>query len=214
MGQDITSIMKAIAEFGVLIVIAAIFLYVAIRLINLGFKHAESKIGAKKHDDLLVVRTEVSREIQLLLDTFLEKHDGDRVHVIEFSNSVTSVAYLPFKYMTCTYEVYRLGKAPTGHLIDHVSTSLFTTFFNSMQDQPYRLFDINDKTLPMGGAKYDLVQAQGTSQSLCCMMHTSKGKAIGYVTMKKAEHAFTEEDFEGIQTLANEISVLLSVADM
>lgn len=211
--DEISSLVKLISEYSVLILIAAIFLYVCIKLLNIFFKFLEKKVGSKKHDKLLDIRGEVSKEIQLLIEQFLETHGGDRVQVIEFSNSVTSVAFLPFKYMTCTYEVYKLGKAPTGHMIDHISTSLFTTFFQSMQDYPYRIFDTHDKSVPMGGAKFDLVQSQGASQSLCVMLHTPKGKAIGYITMKRDETEFTDKDIEGIQTLAEQVSALLSVAD-
>lgn len=211
--DEISKIVEWIAEYGVLILIAAIFLYICIRLLNIFFKFLEKKVGNKKHDELLDIRAQVSNEIQLLIEQFLEAHGGDRVQVIEFSNSVTSVAFLPFKYMTCTYECYALGKAPTGHMIDHISTSLFTTFFVSMQDHAYRVFDTHDKSVPMGGAKYDLVQSQGASQSLCVMLHTPKGKLIGYITMKRDETEFTEKDIEGIQILAEQVSALLSIAD-
>ncbi len=212
--EEISTLAKVISEFGVLILIAAIFLYVCIRLVNLFFKFLEKKVGSKKHDRLLDERSRISCEIQLLIEQFLEAHGGDRVQVIEFSNSVTSVAFLPFKYMTCTYECYALGKAPTGHMIDHISTSLFTTFFMSMQDHAYRIFDTHDKSVPMGAAKYELVQSQGASQSLCVMLHTPKGKSIGYITMKRDETEFTEKDIEGIQILAEQVSALLSVADV
>lgn len=210
--MNIESVMQFIADFGIMVVISGIFLYVIIRLINLLFKHIDIKLGSKNHDKLLSMRSDISNQIQLLLDEFLEQHDGDRIQVIEFSNSVVSVAYLPFKYMTCTYEVYRLGKSAAGHKIDHISTSLFTTFFLSMQNVAYRIFDISDKTVSMGGAMYDIMKEQEASKSLCTMMYTPKGKSIGYVTMKK-ETDFTPEDIEDIQSLADQISILLSVAD-
>ena len=212
--EEISTITKLVAEYGVLILITAIFLYVCIRLINIFFKFLEKKVGEKKHDKLLDERSRVSCEIQFLIEQFLEEHGGDRVQVIEFSNSVTSVAFLPFKYMSCTYECYALGKAPTGYMIDRVSTSLFTTFFQSMQDVPYRIFDTHDKSVPMGAAKYELVQSQGASQSLCVMLHTPKGKCIGYITMKRDEGEFSTKDVKGIQILAEQVSALLSVADM
>ena len=212
--EEISTITKLVAEYGVLILITAIFLYVCLRLINIFFKFLEKRVGEKKHDKLLDERSRISCEIQLLIEQFLEAHGGDRVQVIEFSNSVTSVAFLPFKYMTCTYECYALGKSPTGHMIDHISTSLFTTFFQSMQDVSYRIFDTHDKSVPMGAAKYELVQSQGASQSLCVMLHTPKGKSIGYITMKRDETEFTKKDVVGIQILAEQVSALLSVADM
>lgn len=210
--MTIESLAQYIADFGIMLVVCAIFLYIIVRLVNLLFKHIETKLGFKNHDKLLSMRNDISTQIQTLLDEFLEQHYGDRIQVIEFSNSVVSVAYLPFKYMTCTYEVYRLGKAASGHRIDHISTSLFTTFFLSMQDVDYRIFDIDDKTVPMGGAMYDIMKEQGASKSLCTMLHTPKGKSIGYITMKK-ETDFTNEDIDGIQSLADQISILLSVAD-
>ena len=210
--MTIESIAKYIADFGIMLIVCAIFLYIIIRLVNLLFKHLENKLGSKNHDKLLSMRSDISTQIQTLLDEFLEQHDGDRIQVIEFSNSVVSVAYLPFRYMTCTYEVYRLGKAASGHTIDHISTSLFTTFFLSMQDVDYRIFDIDDKTVPMGGAMYDMMKEQDASKSLCTMLHTPKGKSIGYITMKK-ETDFTNADIDGIQSLADQISILLSVAD-
>lgn len=210
--MNIESVIQFIADFGIMVVISGIFLYVIMRLINLLFKHLDIKLGSKNHDKLLSMRSDISNQIQLLLDEFLEQHNGDRIQVIEFSNSVVSVAYLPFKYMTCTYEVYRLGKSALGHKIDHISTSLFTTFFLNMQNAAYRIFDISDKTVPMGGAMYDIMKEQEASKSLCTMMYTPKGKSIGYVTMKK-EADFTPEDIEDIQSLADQISILLSVAD-
>lgn len=210
--MSIQSIVQYIAEFGIMVIICAIFLYVVIRIINLIFKHIENRVGSKNHDKLLSMRSDISTQIQSLLDGFLERHDGDRIQVIEFSNSVVSVAYLPFKYMTCTYEVYKLGKSASGHKIDHISTSLFTTFFLSMQDVPYRIFDISDSTVPMGGAMHDIMKEQEATKSLCAMMHTPKGKSIGYITLKK-ESGFTSEDIDGIQSLADQISILLSVAD-
>lgn len=209
---DFQSVMQFIADFGFMAVISAIFVYVIIRLLNILFKHIENKVGVKNHDELLSIRGDISTQIQSLLEEFLERHDGDRLQVVEFSNSVVSVAYLPFKYMTCTYEVYRLGKSAWGHKIDHLSTSLFTPFFMSMQDVPYRIFDVNDKTIPMGGAMHDLVVDQGASKSLCVMLYTPKGKAIGYITMKK-ESEFTDCDIAEIQLLATSISTLLSVVD-
>ena len=120
--MTIPEMSKAITEFGIMIVICAIFLYTAVRLINVFMKSLDSRIINKKHDELIDIRMSVNQKVQSLIDDYLESHDSDRVHVIEFTNSVMSVAYLPFKYMSCTYEVYRIGKAATANKIDHIST--------------------------------------------------------------------------------------------
>lgn len=130
-----TEISKTISEFGIMIVICSIFLYTAVRLINIFIKNLETRLKDKKHDELIDIRMSVNTKVQSLIDQFLEEHDSDRIHVVEFSNSVMSVAYLPFKYMSCTYEVYRIGKSPTASKIDHISTSLFTAFLVSYMMQ-------------------------------------------------------------------------------
>ena len=195
-----------------MIIICAIFLYVIIRLINLLFKYIENRLGEKNHDRLLDVRSDISEQIQTLLDVFLEEHGGDRIQVIEFSNSVMSVAYLPFKYMTCTYEVYRAGKVAMGNRIDHLSTSLFTTFFTNLQQNFYCILDGNNTRRISGGAMHDLLMSSGEPKALCALLQTIRGKSLGYIIMKK-ENDFTQGDIDDIQSLADQIAGLLGVAD-
>lgn len=211
--MSVSEIVKLIAEVGVLVVIAAIFLYTIFRLINIGLDWLQNKAGNKKHDKLLEIRNQVSSEIQTLLDTFLESHDAGRIMVMEFSNSVTSVAYLPFKYMSCTYEVYELGRQARAHKVDHLSTSLFTPFFNTMLDKEYYIFNDSNNLPKMGGALVDIMRELGEHQFICSLLISAKGKNIGFICMNK-DDGFNEKDIEGIQSLAAQISALLGVADM
>lgn len=210
--MSVSDIVELITEAGVLVVIAAIFLYTAIRLINIGLDWVQKKAGNKKHDKLLEIRNQVSTEIQTLLDTFLESHQAGRIMVMEFSNSVTSVAYLPFKYMSCTYEVYELGRQARAHKVDHLSTSLFTPFFNTMLDQDYYIFNDSNNLPKMGGALVDIMRELGEHQFMCSLLISAKGKNIGFICMNK-DDGFNERDIEGIQSLAAQVSALLGVAD-
>ena len=207
-----TEISKTISEFGIMIVICSIFLYTAVRLINLFIKNLETRLKDKKHDELIDIRMSVNRKVQSLIDQFLEEHDSERIHVVEFSNSVMSVAYLPFKYMSCTYEVYRIGKSPTASKIDHISTSLFTAFFGKLYDADYLVLDSHNPDHTLGGAIYDIIDASGESKGLYVILRTSKGKALGYVAVRKDEN-FSSEDIEDVQVLASKLSALLGVAD-
>lgn len=211
--MSVTDLIKLISEVGVLVVIAAIFLYTAIRLINIGLELLQKKAGNKKHDKLLEIRSQVSSEIQTLLETFVESHDAGRIMVMEFSNSVTSVAYLPFKYMTCTYEVYDLERQARAHKVDHLSTSLFTPFFNTMLDKDYYIFNDTNNQPKMGGALVDIMRELGEHQFICSLLISAKGKNIGFICMNK-DSGFNDKDVEGIQSLAAQVSALLGVADM
>lgn len=205
-------ISKAVSEFGIMIVICSIFLYTAVRLINLFIKNLDTRLRDKKHDELIDIRMSVNQKVQSLIDQFLEDHDSDRIHVVEFSNSVVSVAYLPFKYMSCTYEVYRIGKSSTASKIDHLSTSLFTAFFEKLYDADYLMLDVNNKDKSLGGSIYDIVSASGESRGLYAILRTSKGKALGYVAVRK-DSDFSQDDIEDIQILSSKLSALLGVVD-
>lgn len=209
--MDLQELLTFIADFGVMVLITGIFLYVIIRLLNIFLSGLEKKITNREHDRLIDIRGNIDAKVQGLLDQFLEQSNGDRIQVIEFSNSVLSVAYLPFKYMTCTYEVYRAGRAAMGNRIDHLSTSLFTTFFTNLQENSYCILDEDDSE-SVGGAMHDLLITSGEPKALCTLLRTIKGKSIGYIIMKK-EDEFTEADIHGIQSLADQVAALLGVVD-
>ena len=210
--SEVNAIVKAIAEYGILVIIAGIFLYVVIKVINMFLGHLGEKLSHSQHDKLIDTRVKLGEQIQTLIESFLEMSNASRVSVIEFSNTLMSVAYLPFRYMTCTYEVHDLGKASMGHKIDRISTSLFTPFFVKLQENPCCLFDINDKKTLVGGAMCDLMKEQGEHLALCISLTTAKGKAIGYI-QATSDTEFTDYDIALIKTLGNQVSLLLSIGD-
>lgn len=203
---------KLLTDWGPLIVMSGTFLYFIIRLMNIFFQFIENKMGKVRHDKALSIREEVGLKVQSLIGDFLQVCDGDRVQVIEFSNSVMSIAYLPFKYMSCTYEVYKFGKSPIGHRMDRMATSLFSTFFGQMEDCAYCKFDVENKPPYMGGAMYDIMLQSGSRRELCSKLVTSKGKFIGYISLMKDEE-FTDLDIERIQEVSTKVTTLLSVLD-
>lgn len=209
---DIEAIMKTISEFGILVVIAGIFIYTAIRVINIFLKRLDDNIGRKKHEQSLDIRQDVNNKIQSLLDQFLLDHDGGRLQVVEFSNSIVSVAYLPFRYMTCTYEVYKIGKSPKASLIDRLSTSLFTKFFSTLYDNEVIELKCCEPDERYGHSIYDLVKESDDCRSLFAILKTSRGKSLGYVCFKK-ESQFSQDDLDDIPVLADKISALLGIMD-
>lgn len=210
--MSVIEFVKAIADNGITIVVCAIALWVLCRMLHIIFTKIETKSNHNKHDKLIKVRSEIGEEIQILLDNFISKTDGESIQVVEFSNSVTSIAYLPFRYMTCTYESCKLGMMSKGTKIDKISTSLFTPFFNALQYSDYCIFDIAVEEPRMGGAMYDLMKSLGETKSLCAMLCTTKGKAVGYVSFQK-QSGYTDEDIQELKSLANQLSALLCVVD-
>lgn len=212
--MDLETVMQLISNYGLALVVSGVFLYLIIRLINLLINYLSDKVGKKKHDKTLEARNTASVQIQSLISNFILDTDCTRVQVIEFSNTVMSVAYLPFKYMTCTYEVYRFGEKPMSHAIDHLSTSLFTPFFEELESRDYCIFDIDDKNHRMGGAMYDIAIQENCSKFMGTMLKNTKGKFIGFLMMvRDKDEEFQVGDSDKLQKLGANISALLSVMD-
>ena len=210
--DGVSRTVQFITDYGVTTLITAIFLYVIVRLVNVAIDYAKNKIKTRRHDEGLSLRESISTEIQITISNFLEKHNGDRIQVIEFSNSVVSVAYLPFKYMTCTYEAYDPSLQSTASKIDHVSTSLFTVFFDHMYNVDFCVFDISNHNKLVGGAMYDLMKSQNHNKCICSMLRsTTSQKNIGYVVMYK--ESIDQFDIDEITSLSDGLSALLSTLD-
>lgn len=211
--ESIETSIKLITDYGVLIVIAAIFLYGITRIFNLLIKAIESKLSIRKHDQLAEVRSNVGREIQSLIDEFIVEHDGLRVQVIEFSNSVISVAYLPFKYMSCTYEVCGLSIKAVGKEVDKISTSLFTPFFEYLYMHNTAVVDCSCRSKILGGAIYDLLEQYHIKYSICSLL-THKGKGVGFVLFQVANPDQIDSSIKtSIADLSDRISGLLGIVD-
>lgn len=213
--MSIENIIKNISEYGVMIIICGVFIYAVIRLLNIIFdKIATGKGGhhTSEHDRRLEVRQSVGYKAQSLIDEFLEKYDLDRIHIIEFSNSIMSVAYLPFKYMSCTYEVYKIGSYSTANKVDHISTSLFTKFFGILYEREELILDVERPDKSIEGATYDLIKTSGESKCLFHILKSSKGKILGYLCIRDKDE-FSVEMIDDAEILANKVSALLGVLD-
>lgn len=211
--ENIENIVKLITDYGVLIVIAAIFLYGVIKLLNLAIKALESKLAIRKHDQLAEIRNNVGREVQSLIDEFIVEHDGLRVQVVEFSNSVISVAYLPFKYMSCTYEVCGLSIKAVGKEIDKISTSLFTPFFEYLYKHNTAVVDCSARCNALGSAIYDLLEQYEIKYSVCSLL-THKDKGVGFILFQVVNpNQIDLATKSAIADLSDRISGLLGIVD-
>lgn len=215
----VESIVKLIADNGIMIVICAIFLYAAFKLINIGVAFLQDKLNAdkakKSHEDRMTLRENVDGQITELLTEYFRVIGGNRIQIMEFSNSVTSVAYLPFKYMTCTYEVTALDIPSTATNISKLPTSLYTKFLKHLYDNLHCIVDLNDpEAVEYSGAFYSLMKENGDECILCSIIKDAKGKALGYISLQDHENKFTDEDILKLDELATKLSSLLGIAEI
>ena len=206
---DVPGLVKAIAEYGVLIVIAGIFLFAAVRFINLFFEWLRARTNKstiiKQDQEGLQIRNEINKDVYEHISEYLIEHDAIRVQVIEFSNTVMNIAHLPFKYMSCTYEVVDMpDRKEFGHHIDKLPTSLYTPFFTALHNQSPVQFDITDPECPMGGVMREFMQGTEETYALCAIV-VSHDKAIGYVQATK-EIPFDDDDVTEMASLADKIA--------
>lgn len=211
---------RTIGDFGILIVIGglvvyAIYLWITGKAWWIPKRDNTTQLEAAKreeHDKLLALRSDIGNEIQKLINSALNRNNWTRIEVIEFSNSVMSVAYLPFRYMTCTYETYKVGLSSNGTRIDRISTSLFNRFFTELDQKGWYLIDldcdIHDETC---GALRDLMIANNETKSLNAALTSPSGKSIGYITAKN-EAGFKQHDIDEIIELSHRIATLLCMA--
>ena len=208
--MDAENIVKLVGDYGVMIIICGIFLYAAIRLITVFIDWLKSKTSKTTHDELINARVDVGNQIHELITCALVELKAERIQVIEFANSVVSVAYLPFRYMTCTYEVYDIDREPVGHKIDRISTSLFSPFFAKLQERNMYIFTPTDDQELSEKSLCTLTDVD--RWTACIPLRTGKEKMIGYVQTTRS-YKFSDDDQLKLQLLGARISELLTVFD-
>lgn len=204
-------IAKSISEYGISLVLSAICIYVIIKLLKIQFDKLAEANKRKAHDNALALRGEIDEKVYELLNEFIQQHHGLRLHVIEFTNSVTSVAYLPFKYMSCTYEVVSYGTKPEARCIDKLSTSLFSPFLSKLGRSSHLILD-GENTHGISGVMHDLYEQIGGRYMLSVMLKSSKDKCIGYVAFYK-DNAVNNDDIEDLISVGSKLSTLLGILD-
>lgn len=209
--MEALKIIDYIGEHGLAFVLSGVFIYIIIRCVNLLFTRLSTHVTNKQHDKLLEMRTEIDTEVYSIIREFITAHSGTRVQVIEFTNSVTSVAYLPFRYMTCTYEIVSYGSKPEAKRIDKLSTSLFSPLLSKLSKEGMILLD-EEIAYELSGAVHDIFEGMGSKYELMHILKTQKNKSIGFVVLCK-EDDVTHQDTSDIKTLASQLSALLGVLD-
>ena len=209
--ESVTDAIKVVSDYGLSIILSAIVVYVVIRLIHIGFVRLESNARRQDHDNALEIRQEVDEEVYSILNNFIEAHDGLRLQVVEFTNTVTSVAYLPFRYMSCTYEVVSYGEKREARCIDKLSTSLFSPFLSKLGKEEYLVLN-DEETDDLSGVLHDLNQEIGGRYFLTVMMKSAKDKCIGYVGFYKNKEV-EQKDIDDLLLIGSKISALLGVLD-
>lgn len=211
--QNVTGVLDMISNYGVPIVITAIVLYVLIRVADIGLRCLQNVVDRRNHDQRLQLRQTVDSHVQALIDSALSICNGERLQVVEFTNSVTSVAYMPFRYMSCTYESHSYLVAPTAKNIDKLSASLFSKFLSQVGEQDYCIFDIEDDKNHDIDLMYNVIGEAPPYKLVATRMITKNGKPVGYIIAIFRQDTIPRATIECLTDLAQQVGSLLSLFD-
>lgn len=204
-------VLKHVTDYGLSVVLSAIVIYVILKVIKVQFDKIQASTRRKEHDAALNLRSHIDEEVYEVLNNFIEEHHGLRLQVIEFTNTVTSVAYLPFKYMSCTYEVVSYGTKPEARCIDKLSTSLFSPFLSKLGKEDYMILN-HDTAEEMSGVVHDLYEQIGGENVVAVMLKSDREKCIGYVALYK-DKPVDDKDVNDLISVGSKLSTLLGVMD-
>jgi hypothetical protein len=210
--------MELISEYGVPLVISGIFIFLALEIINFAMKYLHKKYdingeeARKEEAELLAKRAEVDLKIQYIIDKALNDTDGERISVMEFHNHQANMASLPCRFMSCTYETYRVGLLPVAFLLNQISTSLYSIVVTNMQKSPYIILDTEKRDPDLARIGYELVEAKGVSKSLCVVMRSLRNTVLGYVSLGKNTE-FTQNDITTMIQVGAHVASLLGSAE-
>lgn len=204
-------VVRQVGDYGLSLILSAVVVYVLIKLIHIQFDKLKVAASRKEHDQALALRSEVDEKVYDVINRFIETHHGLRLQVVEFTNTVTSVAYLPFKYMSCTYEVVSYGTKPEARCIDKLSTSLFSPFLSKLGKEEYLVLS-QQTSEEISGVVHDLYEQIGGENIVCVMLKSGKAKCIGYLALFK-DRPVEDRDVNDLLVVGSKLSALLGVLD-
>ena len=207
---------KMITTYGLAVIISALVLYFAFRFSNIFLKDFEQKRNLKKHDDLAMLRNQISATINALLERTLLRTQADRVYVFEFHNGNTALGGLPFLKMTNTYEALSGTAKSEMHKRADMPFQLFQSFVDAVYSEDYLVMDVNNRTDKYSAFVYETLVEREISITIRARITDINKRVIGYFGIdygknKTISEAVIEESVKIVQDVAVELGALLSV---
>ena len=207
---------KMITTYGLAVIISALVLYFAVRFINIFLKDFEQKRNIRKHDELAMLRNQISATINALLERTALRTNADRVYVFEFHNGNTALGGLPFMKMTNTYEALNGTAKSEMHKRADMPFQLFQPFVDAIYGEDYLVMDVNSRTDKYSAFVYETLVERNISVTVRVKIADISKRIIGYFGIdycngNPVSEAKVEESVKIAQDVAIELGALLSV---
>ena len=200
---------------GIAALIITVGITVFIKFFDIIFVEITKQFEKKERIKGILKREDADIHIQDILNTALFTLGGDRLQVIEFTNTVKTVASLPFKFMTVTYESYALGKQPAADTIKNELTSLHSSFLSRLYSNSFVVLNMENQDEKITPATYSLINKRFASKSLYISITDRRSKKmIGLLSYDISDlEGFSEIAITTLRKLAAQLSVYLTLWD-
>lgn len=213
-------ILDMLVAYGTPLVITALVLYGAIRLMNIYIKKLEAASSPNKekqrHIELLELRKTVDKTVNLILERALIRSGSDRVFIFEFHNGGENVLGLPFLRMTNTYEVVDTGIIPQKFNLQAMSLSMYSALISKIIEKTYIVLRVDQREPDIPAIVYETLIAQGIHTCVLVRILDPRDRPIGYAGMdytRTGKRLDVNRDINTIVDTATEVGALLAVDD-
>ena len=198
----------------IVIGMALFFLY---RVLDTLYKRFRDSMDRTIKIKGVVKRDEVDKVVSGLLDGTMGTLDGDRIQVVEFTNSVKNVALVPYLYMTCTYESCAVGKRTMSNLIQNVPTSLVGLLIKrlSLSKVSYVILDLDNRDPALPAKAYELLdQRMATKCFYVPLCSPLSKKIIGFICYDTNDVGdFSDKVITLLRGVSGQIGTLLTLGE-
>ena len=174
-------IIKYVSTQGLAVVLVSLMIYFGIQFFNILLEKYKRKNEVKHHDELSVLRRQIGKEVEAVLQTMVIKTHGARAYVFEFHNGTVSMGGLPFCKMSCTYEVLNEN---TNSIIDSrqdVSTFLYSKFIKAIYENKSVIADTLNRTDVESTLGYETLVKCGVVITIRAKACYKNNKVLGYI---------------------------------
>ena len=183
-------------------------------VIGLSFSFLYRKFNRKERLKRIYENKNVEQLTQNVLDLARAGLNAERLQIVEYTNTIETVAFVPKKFMSCTYESYADGKLPACNTIKNEFTSHYVKFLTKLRLEHCLVLNLHDQQPEYSKNIYDLMDSRNASVSLYVLILDKKTQqALGFVSYDK--HGFSEfsaKEAKEMQKLAEELAVHLNLA--
>ena len=212
--KEMEEIIKYISTQGLALFIVSFIIYFGAQFIKIYLDKLKRKNDVKHHDELIVLRRKIGKEIQTILQNMVLRTRGVRAYTFEFHNGTLSMGGLPFCKMSCTYEELDENAKSVINDRQDLSLSLYSTFIESLYENRCVVIDTTNRNDVHSTLEYETLIKRGVITTVRASISNKSNRVFGFIgvdyTTSQTDETITEA-VRIVQDTAIKIGALLSI---